>query len=274
MDDDANSTDVPPLCRKFAAFAAFILGFGGSTAMLALAVLQAQSEPTLRDLDWDWRPALAGDGVPRIEPLDYANRIDVMFTDNQRFGVVCPRLRDPANPDQPKRLMRDPRGIGNRTAFDIDGQAFVFGDESAGLAWVEERGRLVKEVPIPGQDEKRSWLSSMEATASRVRITQSVEIVIGESTRLYDTAIVKYQIVNHDSETHTVGVTARLNIAIGQNNGPSFYVPPTQGTQARLVSGDECIERKDLPDFIQALEGSDLADPNTLAVLGVKVQPG
>ena len=87
--------------------------------------------------------------------------------------------------------------------------------------------------------------------------------------------MVKYRILNGDTRRHTVGAAALLNIAIGQNNGPSFYVPPTQGKLARLVAGYELIVRKDMPDFISALEVADLNDPNsTLATLGLKVYPG
>jgi hypothetical protein len=39
------------------------------------------------------------------------DRIQVQFSDQQRFGIVCPRLPMSNDPEMPKRLSRDPRGI-------------------------------------------------------------------------------------------------------------------------------------------------------------------
>jgi hypothetical protein len=215
----------------------------------------------------------------KIEPIDTINRIHVQFSDSQRFGIVCPRLRDPRNPDKPKLLTRDERGITNNTCLRIEGYEYLFGQEIPGVRWVREHGKTMKEQPIPGKDKDRAWQSTMEVEYGRIRVTQSVEIVVGEVTRLYDTALIKYHIVNNDKVPHTVGLRVMLDTFIGANDGVPFYIAPVYDSAgrelkpARMVDKMEILAQKDIPDFAQALESGDLNDPNaTLAVLGLKIK--
>src|SRR5262245_41211336 len=90
------------------------------------------------------------------EPDDYINRIHVQFSDSQRVGIICPRLRDPRNPEQPKRLTRDERGITNNTCVRIDGYEYLYGIEIPGVRYAKERGKIQKEVPIKGKDRDRA----------------------------------------------------------------------------------------------------------------------
>jgi hypothetical protein len=72
---------------------------------------------------------------PKIEPLDYINRIHVYFTEEtQRFGIVCPRLRDPLDEERPLRLTGEARGGGptNNTCVSIEGYEYMFGREVPG----------------------------------------------------------------------------------------------------------------------------------------------
>ncbi|MBL8794839.1 MAG: hypothetical protein JNM56_13100 [Planctomycetia bacterium] len=206
------------------------------------------------------------------QPLDFINRIDVRFSEQQRFGFVCPRLRDPADPERPLLLTRDERGITNNTLVRIEGYEYIFGVEIPGVRYVREQGKLIKEVPIPGKDKDRSWQTAWESEFGRVRITQSVEIVLGEQTRLYDTALVKYQIWNRDKEAHTVGLRLMLDTAIGNNQGPAFLVPAAGGKAERVVDKMEVLDAKSIPDYVLAL-GGDLKDAKTTnATVGLKLQ--
>src|SRR5262249_12706458 len=145
-----------------------------------------------------WGTSVKPDG-----PSDYVNRILVQFSESQRFGIVCPKLRDPRNPEQPKRLTRDDRGITNNTCIRIDGYEYRYGIEIPGVRYARERGKVQKELPIPGKDKDRAWQSTMDVEFSRIRVNQSVEIVVGENTRLFDTALVKYHVQNLDKVPHT-----------------------------------------------------------------------
>ena len=214
-----------------------------------------------------------GEAPPKLTPKDYINRIHVQFSEQQRIGLVCPRLRDPANPEEPKRLTRDPRGITHNTVVSVEGYQYIWGVEIPGVRYVKDKGKLMKEVPIPNKDKDRAWQSWWEEERTRVRVVQSVEIVIGEMTLLYDTALIKYHVWNRDKAPHTVGVRVMLDTLIGRNDGVPFYIPPTEEKPARLVDKMEIFPQKDIPDFIQALETGDLNDQNaTLAVVGLKIK--
>jgi hypothetical protein len=222
---------------------------------------------------------LTAEEPPKIEPLDYINRVHVQFSDQQRFGLVCPKLRDPRNGDKPKLLTRDERGITNNTCVRIEGYEYIYGVEIPGVRYVKEKGKLMKEVPIPGKDKDRAWMSVWESEFGRVRVTQSVEIVIGEQTRLFDTALIRYQIWNRDKTPHTVGLRVMLDTFIGSNDGVPFYIPSVTSPDGREMKGAHLVDKmetfpqKDIPDFVQALETGNLEDKDaTVAVVGLKIK--
>jgi hypothetical protein len=211
--------------------------------------------------------------APKIEPLDYLNRVHVDFSKQECFGLVCPRLRDPRDPNKPKLLTYDERGLTNSTCLQLDGNVAAFGTRGRGFGFVQEGAKPVQRVPIPGRDKNRSWLTVWEASALNIRVTQSVEIVVGERTRLYDTALVKYRLENRDTKPHNVGLRFLLNPCIGTNTGTPFHVPATANKAARLVNTMEVIPRAEMPDYLQALETGDLNDPNaTVAIVGLALQ--
>ncbi len=220
-----------------------------------------------------------GQRSPKLTPLDTINRIWVQFSDSQRFGLICPRLRDPRNPEKPKLLTRDERGLTNNTCVRIEGYEYLFGHTIPGVRWTRENGKFVKELPISGKDKDRAWRSSMDFEYSRVQCTQTVEIVVGEATRLYDTALVKYTLTNHDKVPHTVGLRVMLDTFIGAEDGVPFYIPPVYDGSGREMKPDRLVDKmeifaqKDIPDFVQALETSNLNDPNgTVAIVGLKLR--
>jgi RNA polymerase sigma factor (sigma-70 family) len=198
-------------------------------------------------------------------------RVWVAFSKQQRFGVVCPRLRDPRNPAKPKLLTYDERGLTNSTCLRLDGKLAVLGGD--GGSFLQEDGKLLKEVPIPGRAKDRSWRSVWRSDTTKVRVTQSVEVVLGEQTKLYDTVLVKYQLENRDDKPHTAGLRFLLNTCIGANTGTPFRVPETPTTVARVVNTMEVIPQADMPAYVQALETGDLSDPNaTVAIVGLAVK--
>ncbi|OAI54577.1 hypothetical protein AYO44_03275 [Planctomycetaceae bacterium SCGC AG-212-F19] len=213
--------------------------FGGGIALVGRPVLNAQApnevpptpaqpaaaaeEPPAKPADSEQAPA----DPLTIEPLDYINRVHVQFSETQRFGLVCPRLRDPRNPNRPKLLTRDERGITNNTCVRIEGYEYLFGVEIPGVRYVKENGKVMKEVPIPDKDRDRAWQSVWESEFGKIRITQSVEIIVGEQTRLYDTVLVRYQVWNRDKPPRTVGLRVMLDTFIGTRDGVPFYVPPS-----------------------------------------------
>ncbi|MBL8798315.1 MAG: hypothetical protein JNM56_30755 [Planctomycetia bacterium] len=202
------------------------------------------------------------------EPLDWINRIHVQFSEQQRFGIVCPRLHDPKNPEKPKLLTRDERGITNNTCIRVEGYEYLFGQEIPGVRYVRDDGKIWKELPVPGKDRGRAWQSVMEIEYGRIRIAQTVEIVVGQQTRLFDTAKVTYTITNRDKTPHTVGLRVMLDTLIGLNDGVPFYLPPTDHEPARFVDKLAVLGQKQIPEYLQALETGDLKDKDaTVAIL-------
>jgi RNA polymerase sigma factor (sigma-70 family) len=339
---------------------------GGTVGMLGRHVVWAEQpdkkadtpeKKELADPKSDVKIISVEPATPTIESLDNVNRIHVQFSEQQRFGLVCPKLRDPRNPDRPKMLTRDERGITNNTVVRIEGYEYLFGVEIPGVRWVKENGKVMKEAPVPGKprnyvapklpapataqqidgwiadldsnsfavrskatEELRkhirqaapklrealkgnpalevrqrlesllvefdkvpvkdfAWQSIWESDFARIRVTQSVEIVLGEQTRLYDTALVKYHIVNRDRTPHTVGLRVMLDTFVGATDGVPFYVPPTSLATTAPARGAGFVEKMnvftkpDIPDFVQALESADFKDANnTLALVGLKMK--
>ena len=88
----------------------------------------------------------------KVEPINTINRIHVLFSDSQRFGLTCPNLKDPRNPEQPKRLTRDDRGLTNNTCIRIEGYEYLFGQEIPGelpcLRGMEEKQRALVDAML------------------------------------------------------------------------------------------------------------------------------
>src|SRR5262249_45964999 len=125
--------------------------------------------------------------------------------------------------------------------------------------WKDDQGR-----------EHEGYKSVWAWEEKKVQVTQLVEVVPGEQSRLLDTCLVRDQIENHDKVPHLVGVRFLLDTWIGRNDGVPFTIPGQPGlcdTQMEFHSPAE------VPDFIQALEFSDLKKPGTVAHVKLKL-PG
>jgi RNA polymerase sigma factor (sigma-70 family) len=221
----------------------------------------AGSDPT--DSGW----AMDGSGSS-VKATDPDPRIGIAFTDSQRFGISCLKLRDPIIAEKPKLLTRHERGNTSNVAVRIDGNEFIFGKVAGGAHWTKIKDKVYKELKVG----ERKWVSAMDYPDFKVRIVQAVEIVVGEQTRLYDTALVKYRIDNLDSKPHTVGLRAMVDTFIGGNDGVPFLIPPTDTKPAYLVDTLEVFEKGRVPEFVRALETGDLNDKNgTVAEMGLKL---
>ena len=98
----------------------------------------------------------------------------------------------------------------------------------------------------------------------KLRVTQRVEIVAGESTYRLDTCQVRYTLENLDDRPHNAGIRFLLDTFIGANDGVPFTIPGHAGLCATQMEFDTA---NPLPDFIQAQEYDDLANPGTVAHL-------
>jgi hypothetical protein len=214
--------------------------------------------------------SLVHDTGRRTGPETGEERIAVTFSpDSQRFGLTSLLQHDPQNPQKPKRLTRDEQGNSSNVRVVIDGQDYLFGHETGGSRWLKEGKKLWKEVRIG----ERRWRSIMEFVDEKVRVGQTVEIVKGEQTQAFDTALVKYEVENLDRKAHTVGIRAMVDTYIGSNDGVPFLVPPTDKKPAYLMDTMEVFDGPRVPEFLRAMESADLGDKNaTIAEMGLKLR--
>jgi len=194
---------------------------------------------------------------------DPESRISVRLDPaRERFGVEMTQETDPDNPERPKRLTFDERGKSNNTVVKIDEYEYKFGEVTPSNHWGGGRGGRSKEVPIT-QDQRRAWESTMEFNAQKIEVVQHVEIVPGQTGYL-DTLLVYYSLRNKDTHKHKVGIRVMIDTFIGANDGVPFTIPG----QKNFVDTKAEFSRKDIPDYIEAIENpNDPEHPGTVARL-------
>jgi hypothetical protein len=200
------------------------------------------------------------------KPLDDENRITVTFSaETQRFGLALPRVKDPRT-QKPKRLTRAEDGMTSNTCVEIEGYQYLFGRESlgAGVRWARQKGNIIKGV----KDGDRKWASAMDYEGDRIRITRTVEIVVGEKTRLYDTVLVQFEVENRDKKPHTVGLREMIHTNIGSTTG----VTKVGDAAEEMVDTLKIMEKDKVPPYLQVLESAKLDDKDaTTAALGLRL---
>src|SRR5262249_53814398 len=199
-------------------------------------------------------------------------RLAIDFSTTHRFGLVCPLLLDADG--NPKRLTRETKGTTNNACISVDADELIYGIDIPSVRWVRDKAKHAeKNNPTLYKIGERSWQSAVEHVDKKIRVTQTVELIRGEQTGLYDTVLVKYQIKNNDTNPHTVGLRFMLDTLIGKNDGVPFLIPPTEQGPAHLVDTMAVFVGKAIPDFIRALETEKLDDKNaTVAELNVKLR--
>ena len=99
---------------------------------------------------------------------------------------------------------------------------------------------------------------------NKILVTQTVELVPGDQSRVLDTCLVRYKIENQDTVPHKVGLRFMLDTYIGANDGVPYTIP---GLSGLCDTSKDMPTEAPIPDFIQALERDDLKNPGTIAQL-------
>jgi hypothetical protein len=226
------------------------------------------------------RSEVPPDPVPRLElrfhdePQD--DELEELWLPGRkptmRFGVVM--LRDGREVGEGARLMRltfDPWGRTNNTCLRFDALADhderLFGgpggswEDRYAKSWKDDRG-----------DEHEGGRSVWVCDDKQIAVTQFVELVRGEQSRLLDTCRVRYRIENRDAREHQVGVRFLLDSFIGGNDGVPFTIPGDSELCDTMKDLPSQAKDKKLPDFLQALERADLGRPGTVAHVRLKLE--
>ncbi len=192
-------------------------------------------------------------------------RLGIKFDSRMRFGIVMLKERDPNNPARFKRLTAKEDGWSNNTCVRLDGEGHLFGTPPVGEWAQTKRFESLKQVPL-GRD-RHGWMSTWVYPRRNVRVRQTVEIIPNEQTRLLDTCLIHYLVENHDTIPHKVGIRVMLDTFIGSNDGVPFVIPGRAG----LLETMQVFDQKNIPDYIEALENPDPANPSTIAHMGLKL---
>jgi hypothetical protein len=213
-----------------------------------------------------------------IVPFDTEPRVAVSFSNESQFGVACTKLRDPRNPDSMKLLTGHENGATNNTLIRVDAAEYRFGRETENCRFLrDKKGTLWKDKevksPVTGG---RQWLTIMDCKHERMRVTQSVEVIVSETTRLYDTVLVKYTFENRDeTQPHTVSLRLLLDTQIGANDGVPFEIGPSEEVKEQpLVDTTAVFTKSQVPIFIRGIENvDDLGGANmTITEMGLKLR--
>src|SRR5262249_46732912 len=160
----------------------------------------------------------------------------VQFNRTNRFGILMLKEKDPSNPDKYKRLIYRESGDTNNTCVKVDGHENLLGLPPG--KWQDRKQRVKLK-------DREGWYSVWEYP-EQVVVTQAVEIVPGEQTRVLDTCLVRYTVVNQSTLPREVGLRVLLDTFIGANDGVPFVIPGQPG----LLDTQKDFDQKDIPDYI------------------------
>lgn len=202
-----------------------------------------------------------------------------------QFGLTT--ASDPKKPSAIKKLNFSEVGKTNNTVFKIDGQDFIYGLRPPNGKDGQEVQQVEGGYLLPGRwnghwKVKQEELGSVKSTVGwdrkeqqrkrpgrrsiwvfdpNIEVSQTVEIIPGPQSRVLDTMLVTYVIVNNDDKDHEIGVRFLMDTFIGSNDGVPFTIP---GKNELCDTMMEFNSSGEVPDFISALENQDLSKPGTV----------
>ncbi len=190
---------------------------------------------------------------------------------SMRFGLV---MLQPDNLGQLKKLTYEEKGLTNNTCVRLDGNEWLFGERpfrsDDGLPTGDWPGRWLDRNARPDRPLREGRKSLWIYDDQKLVVAQTVGLVPGEQSGKLDTCLIHYRMENRDRRPHVIGLRFLLDTYIGGNDGVPFLIPG----QGRLCSTSMVFAHpQEVPDFIQARESEDLANPGTIAHVQLKI-PG
>ena len=193
------------------------------------------------------------DGFPPVDPDPI---IGINYSEEtHRFGIVMLKEKSEDPTHKYKRLTYDEQGGQNNTYVKYNGAAYLLGKDNKQMKKLKHTKGVFD-----------TWTVEMVHPDPKVIITQKVMLVPGD-TGVLDTCLVQYTIENKENINVSIGVRIMIDTFIGSNDGVPFSIP---GRKPPMVDDLAILEKGDIPDYIQALEKPDLADPGTIAHIGLK----
>ncbi len=216
---------------------------------------------------------LLGEGGVKPGPNSRDHNTKPAFWEpSMRFGLVM--LGEPGAGGRPKRLTFEENGTTNNTCVRLDGNEWLFGERPFrrpdGTYIDDWPGRwLVRDEPLAptsGREPRMGRRSVWVYDSQKVEVTQTVELMTGDQPESIDTCLVRYRVENKDDRPHRIGLRFLLDTYIGGNDGVPFLVPG----ESRLCDTQLDLRGDAVPQYIQACEREDLANPGTVARIVLK----
>jgi hypothetical protein len=175
------------------------------------------------------------------------------FSSDNRFGLVLLE-----NEGVGKKITSDEQGRNNNTRVKIDDrEPYLFGTVTPSNKWVAPARNGRKILGPKGPKSPLGQVSTMLFGDEKVRVTQRVEIVAGQ-TKLLDTALVVYTIRNVGNLPRSVGLRIMIDTYIGKNDGVPFAVAGQKGFLSKPQDFGQG-KGSEVPQFLEAIE--DPKDP-------------
>jgi hypothetical protein len=268
---------LPVLLVLFGLFVVMVHDLLGSRQRLRSASqLRTGEHLVLRFHDEDVDVLLGEGGVkPTGGGRQHADDKSAVWEPSMRFGLT---LEGAPSGNGPKKLTFAQDGTTNNTCIRLDGHEWLFGERPFRVPgrrtapgwpgrWLSRDERLGSDAHGNPRSGRRSvWVFD----AQKVEVTQTVELVAAEPSGDPDTCAVRYRLDNRDDRPHDIGLRFLLDTFIGGNDGAPFLIPGA----TRLCDTNLTLQGAEIPQYIQACEFPDLANPGTVARLSLRVGSG
>ena len=91
----------------------------------------------------------------------------------------------------------------------------------------------------------------------KIQVTQRLSFLRNPITKVKDTAIINYSILNNDTITHNIGIRIMLDTKLGKNDGTPFRIGE------KTITSELRLEKKELADYWLTFDN--LNTPNVIA---------
>ena len=149
---------------------------------------------------------------------------------------------EPSDDNKPLVYGR-PKPWTSYTTIKINNVNYVFGGTTKRRAGDDANYGEVTEGPVIKNNQ--IYTSSL---INGIKVEQILSIVKSSTTGLFDTAQIKYRLINNSNEEKEVGLRVMLDTMLGQNDGAPFRLAD------KAVTTDNLYLQEELPSFWQAFD--------------------
>ncbi len=182
-------------------------------------------------------------------------RCNIENFDKGRFSVDTTKGDPQIQTDDNQILIYGhPKPWTSFTTIRIDGEDFVFGGPTKRRAG--KNAKFGTEI-MPPQKKDNETIETIYSYKDVIKVKQELTFTRSPSTRMKDTALIKYTIHNTDDKPHNVGLRIVIDTMIGTNDGAPFRLLDKAIITETQIGGDE------IPDFYQAFDS--LIEPKVTA---------